>query len=199
MDSRAWDERYAGDDLLWSAAPNRFLAAEVAGLTPGRAFDVACGEGRNAVWLAEQGWDVAGIDFSPVAVAKARRLAEHRGVEVTWVVGDVTEASLPTGPFDLVAVLYLHLPRPRVSDVLARAAERVAPGGTFLVVAHDDTNIAEGHGGPQDPAVLYGPDDVVAVLGQGWDVQRAERVRRPVETPSGTAVAIDCLVRARRT
>ena len=198
MDSRRWDERYAGTDLLWSAEPNRFLVAEVAGLAPGRALDVACGEGRNAVWLARQGWDVVAVDFSPVAIAKARGLAAHHGVEVSWIVADVAAGDLPAGPFDLVIVLYLHLHAPAMTGVLSRAAARVGEGGTFVVVAHDETNIAEGHGGPQDPAVLYGPDDVVGAIGQGFTIERAERVRRPVETGGGTVDAVDCLVRAGR-
>lgn len=198
MDSRRWDERYAGTDLLWSAEPNRFLVAEVAGLAPGRALDVACGEGRNAVWLARQGWDVVGVDFSPVAIAKARRLAAHHGVEASWIVGDVAVGDLPAGPFDLVVVLYLHLPAPAMAEVLARAAARVGEGGTLVVVAHDETNIAEGHGGPQDPAVLYGPADVVRAIGEGFTIDRADRVRRSVETGGVTVDAVDCLVRARR-
>lgn len=198
MDSRRWDERYAGTDLLWSAEPNRFLVPQVAGLAPGRALDVACGEGRNAVWLARQGWEVIGVDFSPVAIAKARRLAAHHDVEVSWVVDDVAAGDLPAGPFDLVVVLYLHLPSPVMADVLARAAAAVGASGTFVLVAHDETNIADGHGGPQDPAVLYGPDDVVRALGAGFTIERAERVRRPVETGGGTVDAVDCLVRARR-
>ena len=78
MDSNVWDERYAGDDLVWSAQPNRFLVVEVETLPPGRALDLACGEGRNAVWLAERGWDVTGVDFSNVGLDKARRLADAR-------------------------------------------------------------------------------------------------------------------------
>lgn len=199
MDSHGWDERYAGSDLLWSAEPNRFLVSEAAGLTPERALDVACGEGRNAVWLARQGWDVAGVDFSPVAIAKARRLAPHHGVNVSWMVGDVTSDDLPAGPFDLVAVFYLQLPAPAMAGVLARAGARVAEGGSLLVVAHDETNIAEGYGGPQDPAVLYGPREVVRALGDGFAVERAERVRRPVDSGGVVVDAVDCLVRARRT
>jgi 2-polyprenyl-3-methyl-5-hydroxy-6-metoxy-1,4-benzoquinol methylase len=198
VDRRRWDERYRGEALLWRAEPNRFLVAEVSDLRPGRALDVACGEGRNAVWLARRGWDVVGVDFSPVAIDKARRMADRDGVAVRWVVADVTTEALPPGAFDLVAVLYLHLPQPAMTAVLGAAAGRVGPGGTLLVVGHDASNIAEGHGGPQDPAVLYGPDEVVRAAGTGLEVERAERVRRPVETEGGRVDAIDCLVRARR-
>ncbi len=197
MDHNAWDERYAGDDLVWTAEPNRFLVAEVEGLAPGRALDLACGEGRNAVWLAERGWDVTGVDFSAVGLGKARRLAEARGVSARWETADVTEYEPTAAGFDLVIVMYLHLPGAAISRALRHAADAVAPGGTLLVVGHDITNPTEGWGGPQDPAVLYGPDDVTAAV-EGFEVVKAARVARPVQTDDGEKTAIDVLVRATR-
>ncbi len=82
MEREEWDERYASHELLWHAEPNRFVVEEVGDLAPGTALDLACGEGRNAVWLAEQGWRATGVDFSAVALAKGRRMAEQRGVTV---------------------------------------------------------------------------------------------------------------------
>ncbi|HUJ67465.1 MAG TPA: class I SAM-dependent methyltransferase [Acidimicrobiales bacterium] len=194
-DSAAWDERYRGSELLWGAGPNRFLAAETADLVPGTALDVACGEGRNSVWLAEQGWRVTGVDFSPVGLAKAAALAAERGVQVDWLEADLTRWD-PPAAYDLVIVFYLQLPEDLRRAVLSRLASHVAPGGTLLVVAHDRTNLTEGFGGPQDPAVLYGPEDVAAYIGHDLRVGRAERVRRRLETPSGQIDAIDLLVRA---
>ena len=110
MDQHAWDARYAGDELIWTAEPNRFLVSEVADLPPGRALDLACGEGRNAVWLATQGWQVTGADFSAVGLAKARRLADAHGVAIEWVQADAVEWDPPAGQFDLVVVMYLQLP-----------------------------------------------------------------------------------------
>jgi SAM-dependent methyltransferase len=194
-----WDARYAGRELLWSAEPNRFLSEEVADMTPGRALDLACGEGRNAVWLAERGWDVTGVDFSGVAIAKARRLADARGVgeRVRLVEADLAEYAPPPEGADLVAVLYLQVPAPLRGGILARAAAALAPGGTLLFVAHDLANLDGGHGGPKDPEVLTTPEGVAADLA-GLVVERAERVRRPVSTDAGEAVAIDTLVRASR-
>ncbi|HTK16322.1 MAG TPA: class I SAM-dependent methyltransferase [Acidimicrobiia bacterium] len=197
MDCNAWDERYAGDDLVWSAVPNRFLVAEVETLPPGRALDLACGEGRNAVWLAERGWDVTGVDFSKVGLGKARRLAEARGVSAQWEVADVTEYAAEPESFDLVIVMYLHLPEASRRLAFQHAAAGVAPGGTLLVVGHDITNRSVGWGGPSDAAVLYGPDDVVVDL-DGLETVKAERVRRPVPTDDGEKIAIDVLVRATR-
>ncbi len=199
MDRAVWDERYGGEELVWSSTPNQFLVSETEGLAPGRAVDLACGEGRNAIWLAEQGWHVAGVDFSPVGLAKAGRLAEARGVEVEWVEASVLDWDPPVRGFDLVAVFYLQLPQPERDQALRIAASAVAPAGTLLVVAHDLDNLTKGHGGPQTEAVLYRVDDVVRVAeASGLVVQRAEQVLRTIEHGGERHEAIDTLVRASR-
>jgi SAM-dependent methyltransferase len=199
MDSKAWDDRYATAEYVWTADPNIFLAAEAATLSAGRVLDLACGEGRNAVWLAEQGWDVTGVDFSEVGLDKARRLAAERGVDVTWVCADVTSWQPPAEGYDLVVVCYLQLPADQRRQAMRVAGLALAPGGTLLVVAHDSTNLLEGTGGPSDPAVLYRPADVLADLeaaGIDVTVERAETVERPVT--GAERPALDCLVRVRR-
>lgn len=192
-----WNRKHGEAGPLFGVEPNRFLVAEVENLAPGRALDLACGAGRNAVWLAERGWTVTGADFSDVALANARGLAAERGVDVGWVQADLRDWEPPLRAFDLVAVLYLQVPAEERALVLARAAEAVAPGGTLLVVGHDLQNLNGGHGGPKDPRVLFTPEDVAAEL-PGLEVEKAERVLRPVETEDGEAQAIDALVRARR-
>ena len=192
-----WNARYAGSELLWTAEPNRRFASEVEDLTPGRALDLACGEGRNAVWLAERGWKTIGVDFSDVALAKAERLAASRGVVVDWVLADVLEHEPERGAFELVTLLYLQLPHDELSEVLRSAVAALAPGGTLLVLGHDTRNLAEGHGGPRDASVLFTPEEVVAELA-GLVVERAETVARPVTLEDGEAIALDALVRARR-
>lgn len=199
MDSTFWDERYRGSELVWTAEPNRFLAAETAELAPGRALDAACGEGRNAVWLAERGWQVTGVDFSEVALGKARALAMARGVEGRWIAADLLAFTPEPRAFDLVLVLYLQVPAPQRTQVVRRLADGVAPDGLFLLVAHDARNIEHGYGGPRTAAVLYTADDVVRDLEPaGLQVERAEMVERPVPTPDGERIALDALVRARR-
>jgi SAM-dependent methyltransferase len=197
LDEQAWDKRYEGGELVWGAGPNRFLVEQVANLRAGTALDVACGEGRNAIWLAEQGWQVAGVDFSSVGLEKARRLALERGVAVDWLQGDLT-TWIPPKEYDLVVVMYLHLPADTRHRVFVQMAKSVAVGGTMLVVGHDISNLTDGYGGPQDRTVLYGPDDVVADLEGTLEIERAERVDRWVEGPAGKARAIDVLVRGRR-
>jgi SAM-dependent methyltransferase len=195
MKRERWNEKYDAAELLWSEGPNRFLVAEVGELPPGRALDLACGEGRNAIWLAELGWVVTGVDFADVALAKATTRAAARSVDVDFVHADLVDWVPPAGAFDLVLVLYLQLPADELRAVLGRAAAAVAPGGTFLLVGHDLLNLTEGHGGPSEPAVLYTADDVVAGV-PGLAIERAERVLRPVE--GAERPAIDVLVRARR-
>jgi ubiquinone/menaquinone biosynthesis C-methylase UbiE len=192
MDAAGWDERYAASELVWSAEPNRFVAEVCADLSPGRALDLAAGEGRNAIWLAERGWTVTATDFSRVGLDKGRQIADRAGVadRIAWVVADATATDWPA-EHDLVVVAYLQLVEEERRAAHERAFAALQPGGTLVVVAHDSTNITEGTGGPQDPAVLMTAEDVLADLaGQDLDVLRAARVARPV----GDATAYDCLV-----
>jgi SAM-dependent methyltransferase len=212
VDATGWDRRYDASDLVWSATPNAVVARETADLPPGRALDLASGEGRNAIWLAERGWRVTAVDFSAVATARARRLAQERlGADadrLDAVTADLMAWSPPLASVDLAVLAYLQLGAAERRRAHWLAAAALAPGGTFLLVAHHSDNIAEGVGGPQDPAVLFTPDEVVADLeGTGLLVDRAERVERVVAVEgagahradgAAEAVALDVLVRAHR-
>ena len=201
MKADDWNRRYADKELLWTAQPNRFLVAETESLPPGRALDLACGEGRNAVWLAERGWLVLGVDFSDVAIDKAHELAAARGVAAAtgWLVADLTAYQPEPGAYDLVILFYLQVPTSERRAIVRKAAAALAPGGRFLLVGHDLRNLESGYGGPKDADVLYLPEDVAADLdGTGLELERADAVDRPVETPEGERIAIDALVRARR-
>jgi SAM-dependent methyltransferase len=193
-----WNRRYAALDPIHATdVPNRFLVAEVAGLGPGRALDLGCGAGRNAVWLAERGWRVTAVDYSDVALDIARARSAARGVDVEWIAADVVAWTPPSRAFDLVCVLYVQLPPAERRRLLARAVDAVRPGGTLLVVGHDLLNLTEGWGGPRQPEVLYTPEDLAAEI-DGLVVERVERVRRPAEEAGGQHEAIDALLRARR-
>jgi SAM-dependent methyltransferase len=137
VDSQAWDRRYAGTELVWTSEPNRFLVAEAAALEPGRALDLACGEGRNAVWLAEHGWQVTGVDFSAVGLGKAAALARSQRVQADWIAADLLEWEPARAAFALVIVFYLQVPASERGTIVGRAAGAVAVGGTFLLVGHD--------------------------------------------------------------
>lgn len=207
MDSRnvtAWNQRYADSELVWSAAPNIWVEQLTQDLPPGKALDIAAGEGRNALWLAGRGWHATAVDFSAVALQRARSLAEKQlgddAGSLETVEADV-EAWVPQQrSYDLVLVVYLHLPKQQRSAIMRAAAEAVAPGGTLLIVGHDLENLTFGHGGPQDPAVLYGPSDIVADIEPAQlVVVRNETARRSVTDNQGQpAEALDALVLARR-
>jgi SAM-dependent methyltransferase len=189
-----WDQRYRSTELVWSAGPNVFVVAETSDLAPGRALDVACGEGRNAVWLARRGWDVVAADYSPAALRKARDIAADAGVDVTFVEADATSWD-PAGSFDLVLLCYLQLPRDLMARALQRVVPAVAPGGTLLVIGHDRRNLEEGVGGPSRPEVLLDPGEV-AEAATGLVVEAATTVERAVEGQDRPA--LDTLVRAHR-
>ena len=207
MDAADWDRRYAGADLVWSVGPNGWVRELAAPLRPGVALDVAAGEGRNALWLVEQGWDVVATDFSPVAVNRMREIADRRlggrRSRFTAVVADATHPA-PVPPaggggtaYDLVLLVYLQLPRPAWRVALSAAVEATAPGGVVLVVGHAVRNLTEGVGGPQDAAVLYDPEDVVAsAAGLPVQVELARLRRREVE--GSHSPALDTVVLLRR-
>jgi SAM-dependent methyltransferase len=197
MDQTAWDDRYAGPELVWGSGPNCFVAEELAALSPGRAIDLGTGEGRNAIWLAERGFTVTAVDWSRVGLARAAELAAGRGVSVDWVHADLLAYQPAPGTYDLVLIAYIQLPADRLTDLARTAAVALAPGGTLLAVGHDRDNLTRGHGGPKDLSVLWTPEVVTAGL-DGLRVQRAEQVNRAVTTPDGERTAIDTLVRAVR-
>jgi SAM-dependent methyltransferase len=194
VDSKQWDQRYSGTAYEWSTRPNQFVESELAGLVPGRALDLASGEGRNSVWLATCGWRVTGVDFSAVGLEKGRRLAADHGVSVDWVHADLRDYVPDPGAFDLVVIAYLQLPWDELQPVLGRAAGALAPGGMLFIVGHDVLNLTEGIGGPQDPSVLYTPERLTSALSD-LTVTRSGQVRRQV---SATASAVDTVVTATR-
>jgi SAM-dependent methyltransferase len=200
VDRQQWDAWYSGSAFEWSTHPNQFVAAELDGMPPGRALDLAAGEGRNSVWLAARGWRVTAVDFSRVGLDKGRRLSAEHGIgagQVDWVVADLSEYTPARSAFELVLIAYLQVHAALRDQVLGAAAAALVPGGTLLVVGHDLANLTEGTGGPSSPDVLYTPEAITAAL-PGLRIRRAERVRRTVERDGGQATAVDTLVRAER-
>ncbi|WP_315503840.1 class I SAM-dependent methyltransferase [Actinomyces radicidentis] len=184
-----WEERYASVDRLWSGRPNDWLPQLAADWVPGRALDLGCGEGDDALWLAARGWDVTGVDLSATAIGRMLDGARAAGVEgrVHGVVLDLVADPLPAGPFDLVTSFYVHGgPSPesiQLPALLAEAASRVAPGGRLLVAVHCVNPPWHRH-----CALTYGPGALREEIGEavvGWGTVVCEERWRDVLSREG--------------
>jgi len=201
---RAWEERYGARENVWSGRPNPQLVAEAADLAPGTAVDVGSGEGADAIWLAERGWRVVGLDFATAALRRAAAHAAERGPEVAaridWVHHDVTTWQPGEHRFDLVSAQFMHLlPADRV-PLFARLAEAVAPGGDLLIVGHDVSDVAAGVSRPPFPEMFFTAEEVAATLDPArWEVLVAGSRPRTAPDPDGNEVTVhDAVLRARR-
>jgi SAM-dependent methyltransferase len=195
-----WDGFYAEQGQLWSGKANVALVKEAADLTPGTALDLGAGEGGDAVWLAQQGWQVTAVDISGVAMDRGAAAATEAGVadRIDWVVMDLYE-DFPAGQYDLVATSYLHTHDPRPRDtVLKSAAAAVTAGGTLLIIGHSE----HGPSGNAHHLDLPGPAEVVASLGlpeDEWEVLVTEEFSRTRAMPDGEEFThVDNAVKVRR-
>jgi len=191
-----WDRRYADSgERLWSGHPNGALVDGVADLPPGTALDLGCGEGADAVWLAERGWSVTAVDISQVALDRGREAAASAGVSVEWRRADITAGPLPDR-YDLVSVQYPAFRKDADGTVVRAVLDAVAPGGTLLFVHHDFDD--DHHPGHWDPADYVQPDDVADALDDGWEIEVLER-RARVRPPGSPGPDVpDRVLRARR-
>lgn len=200
-EQQEWDRRYTDrGEQMWSGQPNGSLVAEVAGLSPGRVLDVGCGEGADAVWLAEQGWEVTGTDISTIAIERARTAATARGINVAFAVADGLADPLPRASFDLVTISYPSFSRPRGLADFWPIADAVAPGGCLLVIGHvlddDSLHTATEHG--FDPDHYLSLDDIVETVSPHFTIEVDETRDRP-NAPADAHHSRDRILRARRT
>ncbi|MFD8982255.1 class I SAM-dependent methyltransferase [Streptomyces sp. NPDC059564] len=202
-----WDGRYRERARIWSGSANALLVREASDLAPGRALDLGCGEGGDAIWLARRGWRVTATDISGVALERAAAHAAGAGVgdRVEWERHDLAD-SFPAGEFDLVSSCFLHtygeFPRERI---LRTAASAVAPGGVLLIVGHAGWapwQDVESMDAPQRTVRFPTPDQVVAELELpegAWEVLLAAEHERVQDMPDGTpGTRTDNAVKLRR-
>jgi 2-polyprenyl-3-methyl-5-hydroxy-6-metoxy-1,4-benzoquinol methylase len=203
FEESAWEERYAAGDAIWSGRVNAQLAAEAAGLEPGRALDIGSGEGADTIWLAERGWTVTGIDFSTVALERAASHAAAAGVgdRTVWRHVDVRtfDPEASEERWDLVTSQFMHLPDGGMVELTRRLSGAVAPGGTLLVVGHHPDDLSTGlrHG---RASFMFTPEDLVPALDPAtWRLEVVEVRPRTVEGPDGEPLTVrDSVLRARR-
>lgn len=195
----AWEERYAGEGRTWSGDPNPQLVAEAAGLVPGTALDVGCGEGGDVIWLAQRGWRVTGADFSRNGLARAARHAEQAGVgdRVAWWQVDARRFDPEGRSFDLVTCHFLHPPDGGIVEVTRRLAGAVAPGGVLLVVGHAPseafTHLAASH-----RQAMWLAEELLPAVPDDFDVLVIEQRPRTM-TRDGVDVQVeDATLLARR-
>ncbi|AZI57376.1 class I SAM-dependent methyltransferase [Nakamurella antarctica] len=194
-----WDLRYTDHERMWSGNPNGSLVAETAGLTPGRVLDVGCGEGADALWLAQAGWQVTALEVSGVALERAAAHAREAGVDITWIHAGLAEAGLAPASFDLVSAHYPVLQRTLDAAAEHALLDAVAPGGTLLVVHHAGMEEAHAHEGDFDPAEYVWPAMVAAMLDEKWVVELDElRPRLVPEGGNGAHHKDDIILRARK-
>ncbi|HZW10438.1 MAG TPA: class I SAM-dependent methyltransferase [Phycisphaerales bacterium] len=165
MSSAFWDERYAGDNLVYGAAPNDFLV-QMADRLPseGHALDIGAGEGRNALFLASRGLNVLAVDQSQVGMRKAQRLARERGLKLRTLAADLQEFDAEPGSFDVVSSIFVHLPTSLRASVHERVRSWLKPGGVFLLEAYAPDQIARETGGPKDPSLLASLEVILGEL-----------------------------------
>jgi SAM-dependent methyltransferase len=200
MQAAEWDARYSErDGAIWSGRPNGRLVAEVADLTPGRAIDVGCGEGADAIWLAQHGWSVTAIDVSDIALGRAREAAARAGVSVEWICDDALLTPLPADAFDLVSLQYPALPKTAGEAALHTLLDTVRVGGVLLAVYHDLDDEHREHMKARgvDPADYFGADDVARLIGDAFTVERHATEPRIDPPPDARHIA-DVVLRARR-
>jgi SAM-dependent methyltransferase len=201
MDADFWQARYRESEKIWSGAPNPQLVTEVSGLAPGMALDAGCGEGADAIWLADNGWKVTGVDFAQAALDKGAAEARRQGFgeDITWVCEDLVGWQ-PPREYSLVSAQFFHVEPSQRDAALRNLAEAVLPGGTFLVVGHNRQDVKTHTGHERLTDVLFDPADVEALLEPAeWLIAVSEARARVVDESEGKPFTYtDTVVRAVR-
>jgi SAM-dependent methyltransferase len=190
-----WDQRYSEPDYVYGTAANDFLVQSLPLLPPnGSVLCLAEGEGRNAVFLAERGYQVTAVDSSAVGLAKAQALAGERQVTITTCVADLADYQLPPDSFDLIVAIFCHLLPPLRRQVLAQVEPSLRRGGVFLLEGYTPKQLEYGTGGPPDPALLMRLDELrreLAPLRLRHGVELVREVREgKLHTGEGAVVQV---------
>lgn len=202
MDPTAWIKKYDTPDYVYTKDVNQFVVEFVSKLEPGKAIDLAGGEGRNAVWLAEQGWQVENIDFAQNALDKYLALAEERGVSDRCIAtcASALDFASSLAPVDLVLVAYLHIYSHQFEVAMQNACAALKPGGVLVGVWHALQNLDGGHAhGPQNPDVLPSTDSLTALCERlNLQVEVCENRDGKVRTQNGPMPSVTVVLQARK-
>jgi len=195
MGSEFWDATYSERATIWSGQPNAQLVAEATDLSPGSALDVGCGEGADAVWLAQHGWDVTAVDISQVALDRAREHAKDAGVAITFEARDVITTPPSPAAYDLVSAQFFQLADPDRSEFMRALGAAVNPGGRLLVVGHLLTPAMN----PTRVERFFTPDQITTLFSpDSWVTEVSETRERTAMHHGEMSDLIDAVVRLRR-
>ncbi len=209
LDSTYWNQKYDTDEFVYTKTVNRFVEAlcgKLAVESGSRAIDLAGGEGRNAVWLAKQGWQVENVDFSQIALDKYLQFAADEGVAglCSATCASALEFESALAPVDLAVVAYLQLPEAQLDTVLNRLAATLKSGGTLMGVWHSRDNLANGFGGPRDPDVLPNVETILRALGNATngghslEIEVLENREGQIQTREGLKPSTTLVLLAKR-
>jgi SAM-dependent methyltransferase len=202
-DEAFWNERYRGRTAIWSGQPNARLVEETSALTPGTALDAGCGEGADAIWLAERGWRVTAVDIASTALDRARAVDVSPSVaeRIVWQQGDLIANPPPAAAFDLVSSHFMQIAPDALTTFVRGLAAAVMPGGTLLVVGHHPSDLLTTARRPRAPGVLYTAEDVAALLNPAseWDIIVCAARARAAADPNDNPITVhDTVLRAKR-
>lgn len=199
MTSEFWDQRYAGEALVYGEAPNEFLAATARRLPrTGTALDLGAGEGRNALYLASLGLDVLAVDQSEVGLRKAEGLAARRGLQLRTRAADLRQFETEPASLDVITSIFVHLPADIRSRVHRRIHAWLKPGGLFILEAYAPDQIHRNTGGPKDPSLLAPLETVLLELEELAIDHRAALIRPVSEGQFHTGEASVIQIAARK-
>lgn len=170
-----WNERYAESEFVYGTEPNKFFADQLELLEPGKIILPADGEGRNAIYAAQKGWDVQAVDYSKSGKEKALKLASEKGVEIKYDLSDLTEYDFGEEIYGAAAFIYVHLPRSIIKDVYRNVIRSLKPGAKVIVEVYSVNQLGRDSGGPKDERVLYTKEKLRELL-SGTDIEWMEEI-----------------------
>ncbi len=199
MKASDWDERFSGE-LPYGLEPNEFVAEQGHRIPPGPVLCLAEGYGRNALWLAARGHAVTAAEQSTVGIARGTALAAERGLDITWIPGDLADLDMGAGRWSGIVSTFAHLPPALRADVHQRVVRALAPGGVFILEAYSPAQLAYHTGGPKQVELLMTRDGLVRELA-GLDFEVAQEIEREViegAMHSGKAAVVQVVGRKAR-
>lgn len=170
-----WDERYSQNDFVYGKEPNQYFKETIDKIKPGNLFMPGDGEGRNAIYAAKNNWEVTSVDFSSVAVEKAKHYAQHNNVNIDITSADLSDYEYPQNYFDAVGIIFLHLQSPQKEIIHSKIASSIKPGGAIILEVFSNNQLQHGSGGPRNKNALYSIEEITEYYKDFDKIELAEK------------------------